>query len=240
MNAHRLREMTSPEFEEASGRGKGVVIPFGSMEAHGRHLPLGTDTIQAEAVCERLAREVDLILAPAIPYGVCLSTRDHPGTVTLTTATLKGILRDLMRSFRRQGVRTFIIVSGHAGRTHLFALKDAAEKMLVEDPSLKIAFVSEYELTLEAAGDELVTPDDRHAGELETSRLMFLEPGLVKGTAPEEYPAGSPYILTAGKRGAWPGSVWGNPAAADPEKGRRLLERSVARLVEIVRRLIES
>jgi creatinine amidohydrolase len=94
--------------------------------------------------------------------------------------------------------------------------------------------ISEYDLIMELVRPELETADDSHAGELETSRIMHLAPELVKGTSPEEYPSLSPYTIEADKRSRWPGSVWGNPAAADREKGRLFLERSAQAICEII------
>lgn len=234
MPSYRIEEITSPEFEKRAGERGGVIIPFGSVEAHGAHLPLSSDTLQGTAVAELVAERTGLLLAPAIPYGVCVSTRDHPGTVTLKSETLKLILFDLVASFRRQGIRTFIILSGHAGKSHLAALRDAGESILENDPDIRMMIISEYDLIMEKAGPELETADDSHAGELETSRIMHLAPELVKGTSPEEYPSFSPYTIEADKRSRWPGSVWGNPSAADREKGRLFLERSARAICSII------
>ncbi len=239
MAESELARLTSPGFKERAAAGSVVIIPFGSLEAHGPHLPLGTDTFQAQAVAREAAHRTGALLAPAVPYGVCLSTRDHPGTAGITTGTLQRLLSDLVRAFRRQGITAFLLLSGHAGRTHLMALRDAAETLLLEDRELRLALVSEYDLIREVGADLLTTADDRHAGELETSRMLALAPDLVRGSAPAEYPAFPAYLLTADKVGHWPGSVWGDPGQADPDKGRALLERSVATVCDIIHDLME-
>lgn len=233
-----LDRLSSPGFREAAGRV--VILPFGSLEAHGAHLPLGTDSLQAVAVARAAAARTGALVAPLLPYGVCLSTRDHPGTVGITTGTLKSLLEDLAGSFLRQGMNRLLLLSGHAGRTHLMALRDAAESLLPRHPALRLALVSEYDLVREAGADLLLTADDRHAGELETSRVMALAPELVRGSAPEEYPRFPAHLLVADKVSCWPGSVWGNPGAADPAKGRRLLERAAEALAAIIRELEAS
>ena len=134
-----LEEITMPEFIAGLAATKTVLIPFGATEEHGSHLPLGTDTFQAADVCRLLAGQRKLFVAPAVAYGVCRSTGDHPGTVSITTETLKALAIDLVRSFYRQGLRNVVLLSGHAGGTHNAALLDAGEVLLRELPELKIA-----------------------------------------------------------------------------------------------------
>lgn len=238
MKPFEIEGLSSPLFAKSIKNKGAVIIPFGCLEAHGPHLPLGSDTIQVEAVASKVAERMNILKAPVVPYGVCVSTRDHPGTVGITTGTLKKILRDLVKSLRRHGIHTFVIISGHAGKSHIAALRDAAENLIQEDSSIKVALISEYDLIREKGSDILETAEDRHAGELETSRVSYLEPDLVRGNAPEEYPGWSPYILSADKLSRWPGSVWGNPGAADPDKGRLLLERSVEEICSVIRQMI--
>ena len=83
------------------------------------------------------------------------------------------------------------------------------------------------------------TPDDGHAGEIETSRILAVDPALVQGTSPEEYPRFEKPFLARDKRAEWPGGVWGNPAQAGAEKGNRLYERTAKRLAGLVRRMEE-
>ncbi len=240
MSGMKLEELTSPEYEALTAGKGAVIIPFGSLEAHGPHLPLGADTIQVMAVAGLVSERMKIPLAPAIPYGVCVSTRDHPGTVSIGTGTLKSLLEDLVRSFRDQGIGTFVIISGHAGSSHMAVLRDAGEDLLRELPDIRIVLISEYDLIRESGSDLLDTAEDRHAGELETSRVMHIDHRLVKGSAGEEYPSFPPHLLVRDKVAAWPGSVWGNPGAADPEKGRRLLERSVDNICGILGGILEE
>ena len=85
--------------------------------------------------------------------------------------------------------------------------------------------------------DIIETEDDSHAGEVETSRLQFLSPGLVRGSAAEEYPAFPPHLLVRDKRRYWPGGVWGDPGRASAEKGGRLVELAVRNVLEILAKL---
>lgn len=229
-----LEEMTMPEFIAGLRLTRTVLIPFGATEEHGAHLPLGTDTFQAADVCRRLSMRRKLFVAPAVSYGVCRSTGDHPGTVSLTTETLKMLAQDLVRSFYRQGLRNVILLSGHAGGTHNAALLDAGESLLRELPELKIAVASEYALAFAAGKGLIETAGDAHAGEIETSRMLAAHPELVKGSSPAEEPCFPGFILVRNKRDYWPGGVHGDPGKASAEKGQRIEELVVAALGDLV------
>jgi creatinine amidohydrolase len=234
-----LDEITMPQYERALHGSRTVIIPFGSLEEHGPHLPLGTDTLQVVEVCRLAAARTGAHLAPAVPYGVCRSTRNHPGTVGIGTATLAALALDLVRDFYRHGMRRFLLISGHAGKTHLCALVDAGETLLAELPDARLSVVSEYHEIMEAGAEAGVveTADDSHAGEIETARVMHLRPELVQGTAPAEWPTFPHARLVRDKRRYWPGGVWGDPGKATPEKGRRLVEIAAERVAALVREL---
>ena len=229
-----IDQITTPEFTAGLTATKTVLIPFGATEEHGCHLPLGTDTFQAEDVCRRLAELRPIFVAPAIPYGVCRSTGDHPGTVSLSTETLKALAIDLVRSFYRQGLRNVVLISGHAGGTHNATLLDAGECLLRELPELRIAVATEYALAYEEGKGIIETAGDAHAGEIETSRMLATRPHLVKGSSPAETPTFPKYILVRNKVDCWPGGVHGDPAKANAAKGREIENLVVAALGRLV------
>ena len=232
-----LEEMTMGEFEQGLNLSKTVLIPFGSVEEHGYHLPLSTDTIQAYEVAKKAACLIPLFVAPPIHYGSCRSTSCHPGTISITTTTLKGLLKDIVRSCYKHGLLNFIILSGHAGGSHRMALQDAGEELITEIEEIKVAILSELDLTREAAVGIVVTTNDQHAGEIETSRIMHTHPHLVKGEGKLETPNFPGGILVRNKRKYWPDGVWGDPAKASAEKGKRLEDAVVGKIVEMVRKM---
>lgn len=232
-----IEELTMPEFEEGLTRTQSVYIPVGSVEEHGIHLPLSTDTLQAYEVGKKAALQIPLFVSPAIAYGNCRSSSCHPGTISIRTETLKMLLTDIVTSLRSQGLRNFVVLTGHAGNAHRLALLDAGEALMERFFDIKMAVVTEYDLALAEGRAIIETLRDSHAGEIETSRILYSHPHLVKGTSPEEYPTFPPGILVRNKRNYWPGGVWGNPAMATADKGRRLEELVVAKVVELVRAL---
>ncbi|GBE14206.1 creatinine amidohydrolase [bacterium BMS3Abin14] len=231
--------MTKDDVERERAAGTPVIIPFGSVEQHGSHLPLATDTLQAYGVAARAAIITRAVVAPPVHFGLCSSTRNHPGTITVSGDTLRSMARDLIQSFTRQGFPAIILYSGHAGRIHMAALREAAENSIQTDPMLKLAVVSDLDLLRETAGDLLETPGDGHAGEIETSRMLHLHGDKVRGTSPEEYPSFPSFRILPDPERFWPGGVWGNPAAATAQKGEELVNRTAAALAGIVKGLFE-
>ncbi len=214
--------MTSAEFDAGLKLTRTVLIPVGATEGHGPHLPLGTDSFQAMDACSLLAKRRSLFVAPPLLYGVCRSSAQLPGTLSIRTETLKALVVDVVRALYRQGLRNFVILSGHAGGTHNATLLDAGESLLHELPEARIAVVSEYSLAAGAGRDIIETAGDSHAGEIETSRMLAARPHLVKGSARAEFPAFPSHILVRDKLRFWPGGVWGDPSKASPDKGRQI------------------
>ena len=168
---------------------------------------------------------------------MCRSTADHPGTLSIATATLRALAIDIVAALQRQGLRNFILLTGHAGGTHTSALIDAGEELLTRYPESRVAVLTEYMLAAKAGRGLIETPDDAHAGEIETSRLLHSHPHLVKGKGQAESPTFPVGILVRDKRRYWPGGVWGAPAKATAEKGARLEDLVVEALGALVDRL---
>jgi creatinine amidohydrolase len=235
-----MAHLTMPEFEAALAKTTTVIIPFGSVEEHGPHLPLGTDTSHALEVATRAAQLYPVLVAPPVYYGLCRSTSEHPGTLSISGNTLKALVLDISRELYRQGCRQIILLTGHAGGTHVAALIEAGEQLLRELPEIRVAVVNVLELLTEALKQtpELVqTKGDSHAGEVETAIMLAAHPELVRGTASAEWPAFPKFILARRKRKFWPGGVWGNPGAGTREKGEKILKHEVNFLVDLVKAL---
>ena len=229
--------ITMTEFAEGLKSTRSVFIPFGSVEEHGSHLPLSTDTIQAYEVGKRAAERIPLFVAPPVPYGNCRSTACHPGTVSISTATLKGLMKDIVRSLRLQGLQNFVILTGHAGGAHRMALQDAGEELIAEYTDIRMAVVTEYDLAKDAGKEFIETPGDSHAGEIETSRILHSHPHLVKGEGEREFPTFPVGLLVRNKRKYWPNGVWGDPTKASASKGKQIEDLVVDRVVDLVKLL---
>jgi creatinine amidohydrolase len=236
-------DLTMPGFEAMRQQTRTVILPVGSLEEHGPHLPLGTDTFHALEVARRVAQMRAVVVAPPLFYGICRSTSEHPGTVSISGDALRGLLWEVGREFYRHGLRHLVLMSGHAGGTHISAIIEAGERLLAELPGARVAVVNLLEVLREVLADrpDLVqTRGDSHAGEVETAIMMAAYPHLVQGTASEEWPQFPKYLLVRDKRRYWPGGVWGNPAPASAAQGEKILAAETARLAQIISMLEEG
>ena len=227
-----MHHATMTGFANERGRVSSVILPVGSLEEHGPHLPLGLDAMHAEALAAATAGLHPCWVAPTVFYGLCRSSAQHDGTVGITGPTLTNMVYELGKGFWQQKLKAMCILTGHAGGTHNCALTEAGERLLA-DTGLAVALVNVLDL-LDQARSFLECPGDSHAGEVETSLAMHLWPELVQGTAPEEYPTFPRFRLVRNKKGHWPGGVWGDPAKASAEKGRRILNTEAQALAEVL------
>ena len=232
-----ISEMTMKEFRNSLRKTRTVIVPYGTVEAHGVHLPLSTDTLIIWETAKEVARRVPVFVAPPVHYGVCTSTSQHPGTITLRPETLRYITMDIVRDGFRKGLRNFILVSGHGGGIHTSAIKEAGEILIDELEGVRIAALMIYEILPPHVVGLAETDNDFHAGELETSLVLHLRQELVKGRAKKEYPKLPKPIIVRDKIRYWPGCVWGDPQKATTEKGKKLFEVMVQSLVELVERI---
>lgn len=231
-----VNDLTMAEFEAGLRQTRTAILPVGSVEEHGLHLPLGTDTLQMWEVAVRAAQEVPAFVLPSLHYGYCRSTRDHPGTIGISLETLRRTVFDVAGSAYRQGIRGLIVASGHASALHMAALEEAGEGLVEAWNDLEVAVVCEY-LWAREARTIVETIDDGHAGEIETSRVLAVNSRLVKGTSPEEYPRFSKPFIPRNKRAGWLGGVWGDPSKGSRDKGERLYTLSAKRMATLIREM---
>ncbi len=164
-------------------------LPFGALEEHGPHLPLGTDTIVAVRVARLLAERVDGLLLPAVPYGDTWATAGYPGTVSLSPATVTAVAVDIGRATAGFGVRGLVIVNGDFGNRGPLAAAvrtlsgEGIGAMVLDYPGLDAA-IAQHRQSVPLVGGM------NHAEEIETSMVLAVDPELVRqGRYVAEYPA---------------------------------------------------
>jgi mycofactocin system creatininase family protein len=210
-----------PELPEAPV----LVVPLGSVEQHGHHLPLGTDTSVACAAAEATAASLDgALLAPPLAYGASGEHEGFPGTVSIGTEALTGLLVEYGRSACRWAGRV-LVVNGHGG--NLDALRSAVPLLRAEG----------RDVAWFPCG---VPGGDAHAGRTETSLMLHVEPDRVLGEQAVPgvtTPIGAllPRLRAEGVRGVSPTGVLGDPTGASAEEGAALLAGLVERLVAAAR-----
>lgn len=235
-----MENLTWREVEEAvKGGVKTCLIPLGSTEEHGYHLPLYTDTIIAYEVAVRAASRVEALVAPPLGFGVCRSTAFFPGTLTISLETLKGLLEEICLSLHRHGLRNLVLVPGHLGAAQLVGLELAAQKLVRENPGLQMAIARFPEILKEKLGEGVLEdPLDLHAGEVETSLMLVLRPELVKMELAEaEHPPLPSHLVVRNLLRYMKTGVIGDATKASREKGEAILEALVSGVVEIVESL---
>ena len=237
--SRRLQELDSRTFERRLASNPLVIVPVGALEAHGPHLPLGADQIQAEATAAALAERVDALVAPTIAYGSAPGARRFPGTVSLTMAQLGAHATGVLSELARTGVRRVLVLSGHAERGHMAALREAADDAMRAHPATRILVLSDYDFVYELRGRESPASDG-HAGLLETSRVMALAPETVGPERPSVENRRSPFLPGPGSESEWPESVMGDTRPASPELGRRIQAHVLDRLTETVAALLPA
>jgi len=240
-----LDELTMPEAEEAAERGKIVILPVGSVEEHGRHLPLCTDSLQPENIAVEVARKTGCLVAPSIRYGVCNETRNFPGTISVSFDSLYGMVFDVLDELVRQGFRRLIVLSGHAGYLHMGALRLAARAVLdkyaesSQCHDLRIVVLCDYEFAYELRGKQFDARDG-HGGEIETSRILAIRPDLVKGRTEKNFSEMPQFEIVMNPRDFWPNGIQGDPSKASVEKGRVVNEYILGKILALVKELSSS
>lgn len=220
---------------EASGV-KGGILPIGSLEQHGANLPLDTDTIIASEIAREAASRLNLFLLPTIPISCSAEHRGVKGTVYLRPETLTMVLKDVANSLREEGFNYLVVFSWHGGN---FILKPAVRYLNLDYSDFKIILVPE-----QAYGDALKwifeTANDLHAGEQETSLLLYIKPDAVKGFTGGYEPSVVREMLDyLPMPRISPTGVWGDPSKADRAKGERAFKAIVDSIVDYVEEMVE-
>lgn len=215
-----ITDLTWPEVAEHLDRDRRLIVPVGTCEQHGRHLPLGTDTVVAERLSRDLSAEFGVLVAPTVPYGVNVETeRAYAGTASLRRKTLHRALNDLLAAWEEHGFEEFILITSHFHDPHL----DAVTTVVTEHARVRIVDV--HSVNISKFLDRQSEPE--HAGEAETSVLLYLCPQLVREDAIEDYPLPAKQLRRY-LRGRMPrppagcqGAI-GYPSAATVEKGKKI------------------
>lgn len=233
-----LALMTWTEARQAIIPGRPVILPLGSTEQHGPHMPLAVDSIMAGEWARRLAERLDALYTPVMPYGQVWSARGFPGTISLAPATLEAVLFDVASSLYRHGARRLVLLSGHMGNTQV--MQSSARQLLEELPDFAVVWLV-YPNAKQVVQGVTETPfwdgSNFHAAEVETSLMLAVAPELCRmDRAPREYPpvpAGFharpvPWD-TFSKTG-----VFGDATAGTAEKGAVLIEKWLEVMAGIV------
>ena len=183
LRSYKLGEMTYKEVEEAIKQGYNkLILPIGTLEAHGPHLPLDTDTIIPLDVAMAIAPKIKALIAPPIHYGITSSLLGFPGGASVSEKTLEITLKEIVISLNRHGFEIFIILNGHGGNRN--AIKNALRDLWV---NYKIKSVSiDWWIYASIITKEVYGEQGAHAGVDETAMILAKHPEMVKADLYDE------------------------------------------------------
>lgn len=214
-----------------------AVLPIGSFEQHGSHLPLMTDTIVACAIAKAVADEYNLFLLPPLTISCSHEHAAFAGTVSIRASTLYTVVNDIADSLDRAGIHALALVNGHGGNYVLSNVVQEAN----ERGRRMILFPrrEDWDTARIEAGMVTTAHEDMHGGELETSLLLHLDERLVSsGYEEADHAADSrPDLLTVGMAGYTTTGIIGRPSLAASAKGAAFLA-SLTRFFDTARKAV--
>lgn len=216
-----------------------AVLPVGSFEQHGPHLPLATDTLIACEIARRCAEAYDLLLLTPVCFSCSHEHGAFAGTVSVSASTLTKIVEDVVSDLSRQGVSKLVVINGHGGNN---VLSNVVQQANTDRRTVLLYPTSHHwNLARTAAGCETNAHEDMHAGEAETSILLALAPEMVRpGWEKADHEVDDRSLLTlVGMRGFTETGVIGRPSLASAPKGVALIEALVTGLSDPLKQLLD-
>ncbi len=249
MNSFQLGELTWPEAKERFRHSDVALLPVGSTEQHGPHLPLDTDAFDANHLAQAVAatcKPPRPLVLPLIPYGVSYHHEDFSGTIGVSPDSLARFVHDVGMAAARNGVTKLVIINGHGG--NLPSLHFAAQ--LINRDARIFTCVDSGETSDPDVYALAETPNDVHAGEIETSTTLAVRPDSVRQTKLRKFVPkfSTQYLDFTSKRSVtWyartarisPSGVLGDPTRASRDKGERMWSVMIRNLVELVEHLMD-
>jgi len=246
----RWEELSVPQIDRLDRDRTVLVLPVGSVEQHGRHLPVGTDSLLAHAISLAAAARMEGRVAVLPPpwYGFSAHHMRFAGTITLNASTMLALVKDIAASVVAHGFRRLLIVNGHGGNNGVIDVL-ASELGHLHYGEARIASLTYFQLARAAIAElrESRSGGMGHACEFETSMVQHIRPELVATEhAVAMYPdPGSRYLTTDLLGGSAVRTyhdfgdlsetgTLGDPSLASPEKGARFFEAVVAELTKFV------
>lgn len=222
------RRATLPEIADFAKDYPYAILPVGSFEQHGPHLPLDTDNIIAQHMALATAQHSTGLVLPVLNVGYAWVWRDKPGTMTLRFDTYMAVIRDIAESLEGWGIKALFVMSGHGSNPQ--PVKHAIRELIHEKLGIKVLNSLYQGLdTMQAEAESKAWHSDLHAEEIETSLMLAIAPDLVRmDKAAADYP---PVPSDYGKSELSMGhlmrsGVFGDPTKATAEKGHRWIAAS--------------
>jgi creatinine amidohydrolase len=225
--------LTSTEFGQMTKRYKRALVPIGSLEQHGDHLPVATDLIIAEYVARHVAKRVDSFVFPPIYYGISIEHKPL-FNVSLRYSTFINMIQDISASLSETGLKTIIYINGHHGNS-------GAMQYLMHDEWCRVINkdFSAFSLNYWNMGDA----EFDHGGETETSIMLAISNHFVRMSKAQPSAINRPklrktYQAFTNNPGSFPkvtgNGVWGDPRNATASKGQELLKQITGNIARVI------
>ncbi|MHA1769008.1 MAG: creatininase family protein [Candidatus Thorarchaeota archaeon] len=226
-------ELTYGTFSTAAGNTEVVVMVTGSLEAHGLHLPLGTDSILPTYLAERVAQKTKALVLPTIPFGDSWAFNDFHGTVSIHGSALVDFYVSVMKGVFQHGFRYIVALNGHGG--NVSALQQAA-KVATKKGERAVIIVNWWRDLAKQARKLVQETPMGHAAEDETSEVLFVRPDLVDMKKAEAHRVVTEFTIVSGRyrSSLYPSGMEGDPRKATGEKGQLIMEQAEEDLLKLI------
>jgi creatinine amidohydrolase len=225
-----IYNLSSHEIENNKRR---IIIPLGAIEQHGPHLPITTDTIIAEYLANQISKKISSYILPTIPYGVSYEHKPF-FNISISNDLLSDLLSQICVSLAENGFNYVIILNGHHG--NMGAMQYVPQKVVKDNSRVNVFGINYW---------QLIEREFDHAGFVETSLMMAIQPELVqmekckKGYVDEKrlHATYSTFLNNPASFKITRNGVWGDPTKACEKEGKKIISVTVKNLVRSIKEL---
>jgi creatinine amidohydrolase len=222
-------------FSEIKSKKRRVIIPLGSIEQHGPHLPVTTDILIAEYIANQISKKIPAFVIPGIPYGV---SYEHESffNISISSDLLSELLTQVCISLAENGFRSIIILNGHHG--NMGVVQYVPQKVASKNPKLNVFSINYW---------NLIEREFDHAGFVETSLMLSINPKLVQmnkakpGYSDKKrlHATYSTFLNNPSSFKITKNGVWGDPTKANSSDGRKIMSTAIKNIIRSIKELDE-
>ena len=222
-------------FSEIKSKKRRVIIPLGSIEQHGPHLPVTTDILIAEYMANQISKKIPAYVMPGIPYGV---SYEHESffNISISSDLLSELLTQVCISLAENGFRSIIILNGHHG--NMGVVQYVPQKVASKNPKLNVFSINYW---------NLIEREFDHAGFVETSLMLSINPKLVQmnkakpGYSDKKrlHATYSTFLNNPSSFKITKNGVWGDPTKANSSDGRKIMSTAIKNIIRSIKELHE-
>jgi len=222
-------------FSEIKSKKRRVIIPLGSIEQHGPHLPVTTDILIAEYIANQISKKIPAYVMPGIPYGV---SYEHESffNISISSDLLSELLTQVCISLAENGFRSIIILNGHHG--NMGVVQYVPQKVASKNPKLNVFSINYW---------NLIEREFDHAGFVETSLMLSINPKLVqmnkakRGYSDKKrlHATYSTFLNNPSSFKITKNGVWGDPTKANSSDGRKIMSTAIKNIIRSIKELDE-